>query len=469
MTTVRGRREATVNSAGDPMLSLFARAASLLMGEPTENIDDPNVRLLLEELGYAPAAGLSASSRDPGPEARHRAYLLKAASRFARVFELAAPDAPGLVCFGAEFDPALADPLQAGCPIVGVSGVGLSPQEAFQGCIGEGIEYLSQLQTGNDVLESADAGDPAAGLGRSAQDFLAAFAADRLRPDGELSWHRARRLSDLREVLLPADLCLRRPPAQQQVKPPFPLSTGSAAGRSWDAAALHGLLELIERDAASLWWQGGNRGKSIPPGDEAEIMAETLLAQLRQGASARRSWLLDITTDIGVSCVAAISCMADGFGFAFGLAARPTLKAAARAAVLEMCQGELAHAVVEAKLRERGEAGLNAYDRIHRRRATILNANRCLLLQPAPERARHMAIRTTDPGAVLRLIVDRLAQLGTEAFGLDLTRPQFAVPAARVIAPGLQPLPSEIITPRLADMIAKTGGGATYTGGIALI
>jgi ribosomal protein S12 methylthiotransferase accessory factor len=198
-------------------------------------------------------------------------------------------------------------------------------------------------------------------------------------------------------------------------------------------------------------------------------MAETLLAQLRQGASARRSWLLDITTDIGVPCVAAISCMADGFGFAFGLAARPTLKAAARAAVLEMCQGELAHAVVEAKLRERGEAGLNAYDRIHRRRATMLNANRCLLLQPAPERARHMAISTTDPGAVLRLIVDRLAQLGIEVFGLDLTRPQFAVPAARVIAPGLQPLPSEIITPRLADMLAKTGGGATYTGGIALI
>jgi ribosomal protein S12 methylthiotransferase accessory factor len=65
--------------------------------------------------------------------------------------------------------------------------------------------------------------------------------------------------------------------------------------------------------------------------------------------------------------------------------------------------------------------------------------------------------------------VDRLAQQGIEAFGLDLTRPQFAVPVARVIAPGLQPLPSEIIMPRLADMIARTGGGATYTDGIALI
>ena len=37
--------------------------------------------------------------------------------------------------------------------MVGVSGVGVSLQEAFQGCIGEGIEYLSQLQTRSDVLE----------------------------------------------------------------------------------------------------------------------------------------------------------------------------------------------------------------------------------------------------------------------------------------------------------------------------
>jgi ribosomal protein S12 methylthiotransferase accessory factor len=446
------------------MPNLFASAASLLLGDSPKHPGDSDARLLLQALGYATATALPAADA----ETLHRALLLKAASRFARVFELAAPDAPGLVSFGAEFDPSLADPLHAGHPMVGVSGVGLSLQDAFQGCIGEGIEYLSQLQTGDDMLE-LDPGDPAAEFGPQAREFLAAFSAHRLHPDAKLSRHRATRLTDGREVLLPADLCLRRPLDRQEVKPPFPLSAGSAAGRSWDAAALHGLLELIERDAASLWWQGGKRGQSIPPQDEANIAAEALLLQLRQGILARRSWLLDITTDIGVPCVAAVSCMADGFGFAFGLAARPTLKVAARAAVLEMCQGELAHLVVEAKLRERGEAALNVRDRIHRRRATMLNADRCLLLQPGPERSRHLAIGTTDPGAVLRLIVDRLAQLGIEAFGLDLTRPHLAVPAARVIAPGLQPLPSEIITPRLTDMIAQTGGGLTYTEGIALI
>jgi hypothetical protein len=145
--TLRGSREATVNSVGEGMPNLFARAASLLRGGRPEAADKLGVRPLLEALGYA---GADVSD----PETRHRAHLLEAASQFARVFELAAPEAPGLVCFGAEFDPAIADPLHAGNPIVGVSGVGLSLQDAFQGCIGEGVEYLSQLQTASSSRRS---------------------------------------------------------------------------------------------------------------------------------------------------------------------------------------------------------------------------------------------------------------------------------------------------------------------------
>ena len=82
---------------------------------------------------------------------------------------------------------------------------------------------------------------------------------------------------------------------------------------------------------------------------------------------------------------------------------------------------------------------------------------------------QHLNFETTDSSAVLQLVVDRLAQFGIESFGLNLTRPRFAVPVARVIAPGLQLEPSAIVTPRLAEMIARTGGGAIYTGGVALI
>jgi ribosomal protein S12 methylthiotransferase accessory factor len=244
------------------------------------------------------------------------------------------------------------------------------------------------------------------------------------------------------------------------------LSTGSAAGTSWQGAALHGLLELIERDAASLWWRGGRRGRAVPA--DVEASAQALLRELRAGvATPRRSWLLDITTDIGVPAVAALSCRLDGFGFASGLAARRTLQSAARSALLEMCQIELAHAVVEAKRRERGETALNARDRGHLQRATAIDADRCTLLKPASGRAQHIALN--DPDAALHLIVRRLGELEIETYGLDLTRPNFGVPVARIIAPGLQAEPSGIITSRLSAMIAETGGGETFTGGIPLI
>ena len=448
------------------MANLFASSALALLGEDPEAARDPRVRHLLEALGYAPAR--ESGGAEAGPEMRQRACLLKAASRFVRVFRLAAPDAPGLVCFGAEVDPGLADPMHAGSPTVSVSGVGITLQEAFQGCIGEGIEYLSQLQTDDDRLESSGFLDPAAEFNPSARDFLAAVSAYCSQLEG-FSWLRATRLSDRHEVLLPADLCVRRPPGRREIKPPFPLGTGSAAGTSLAAAALHGMLELIERDAASLWWRGGRRGAAVPPDHEAQRMAEDLLLWLRQGHSARRNWLLDITTNIGIPCVASVSCTQDGFGFAFGLAARPTLMAAARSAILEMCQIELAHSVVEAKRRERGEAALNQQDWIHRRRATMFNVDRCPLLHPVPLPVEHMSFGVTDPNGVLMLIVERLEQFGIETFGLNLTRPRFAVPVARVIAPGLQLEPSGIITSRLADMITQTGGGAIYTDGVALI
>jgi ribosomal protein S12 methylthiotransferase accessory factor len=442
------------------MKNLFSSAASLLLGDTPEASVIHDAHLLLGELGYV---------RPPGAEmdheTRHRARLLQAASQFIRIFELAAPEAPRLVAFGAEVDPAAVDALHQGSPPVGVSGIGVTMQEAFQGCVGEGIEYLSQLQRAEDGLVVADGVEALAMLDRPARELVTALMS---RARAALSWFPAVRLSDRREVLLPADLCLRRPPAAQEFAPPFPLSIGSAAGTSFEGAALHGLLELIERDAASLWWRGGRRGRAVPP--DVAASAQALLGDLRSGVSSeRRGWFLDITTDTGIPAVAALSCKPDGFGLAFGLAARRTLQAAARSAILEMCQIELAHAVVEAKRRERGEAALNAKDRSHLQRATAINADSCALLHPVPGNAAHIAVDTSDAQAALHQVVRRLAELRIETYGLDLTRAGFAVPVARIIAPALQAEPSGIITSRLSGMIAQSGGGEAFTGGISLI
>ena len=438
------------------MARQFATAAALLRGQQPEDAGVSEAHGLLQDLGYGVPAGTG-----PDEETLHRARLLEAVGQFVRIFQLGAPEAPGLFCFGAEVDPASVDPIHRGGALLGVSGVGFSMQEAFQRCVGEGIEYLSQLQSGSDRLVPSGDG---CGTARLLPDFVPRHAGG---ADPDLSWYAARRLADGREVLLPADLCLRRPEAKRDFPVPFPLSIGSAAGTSLDGALLHGLLELIERDAASLWWRGGRLPRAI---DSRNVGSDALLHKLRpRGFARRHSWLLDITTDIGVPTVAAVSCGPDGYGLAFGLATRTTLAFAARSAMLEMCQLELAYAVIEAKRRERGEAAFNAKDRLHLDRARRINADQCLLLQPLAEHPEHIAIDASEPRTVREAIVGRLESLGIESFFIDLTRSRYAVPVARVIAPSLQIEPSEIVTPRLAEMIARTGGGAVYTGGVALL
>jgi ribosomal protein S12 methylthiotransferase accessory factor len=175
------------------MLDLLGRAASLLLGDNPEDADAPDARHVLEALGYATAAELPARVDKLDLERVHRARLLNAASRFARLFQLAAPDAPGLICFGAEFDPAMADPMHEGSPLVGVSGIGLSLQEAFQGCVGEGVEYLSQLQTAGDLLLPSSANHQVAQTAGETSQFLNTWSSYRLSRDAKPWSHRATR------------------------------------------------------------------------------------------------------------------------------------------------------------------------------------------------------------------------------------------------------------------------------------
>ena len=96
---------------------LLLSAANLLLGERSDVTGDHDAKQMLRGARLRCPGTRSAGS----PEIVNPARLLTAAARFARVFELAAPDAPGLVSFGAPFDPVVADPLHAGSPMFGVS------------------------------------------------------------------------------------------------------------------------------------------------------------------------------------------------------------------------------------------------------------------------------------------------------------------------------------------------------------
>jgi ribosomal protein S12 methylthiotransferase accessory factor len=267
---------------------------------------------------------------------------------------------------------------------------------------------------------------------------------------------------------VPADWCLRRPSGGPLGIPSAALSTGCAAGASFETAAARALLELVERDAAAIWWIGGRRAKPLSAESAEMTEAVGLLRGLRLKGSDRTSWLLDITTDLAIPCTAAVSVDAAGRGLACGLAARLAAEQAARAAILEMCQMELALQVVEAKRRERGEQAFNEVDRRHLGRAAIIDAGCCDLLHPVgcPNRERGQA--ADGANGELAALRDAFAHSHIEAVLVDLTRPETGIAVVHAVAPTLQMMPGDWTTERLHRVLERTGGGRRWTSGVAL-
>jgi ribosomal protein S12 methylthiotransferase accessory factor len=399
-----------------------------------------------------------------------RANLLRAAAQFRRLFQLPVQGAAGLIFLGAEADPACLAAAYAGQPVGSMSGSGLTLRRAFEACVGEGIEYLSQFAQDDDDIEAGTLHQKCPPPHDDAGRFVAAsLAASDVDPEQSINWVRLRRVPAGDGAWFPADLCLRRSAAQRDFAPPFKLSTGCAAGPTHADAALRAALELVERDAAALWWRGGRRGRAVAPDSEAGQAATALLDQLRQGNRGRSTRLLDITSDLGIPVIAAISAREDGHGFAFGLASRLAPADAAQAAIFEMCQGELAHHVVAAKLRESGDAALNESDRRRLRHGELIDTRHCPLLQPLGESDLAPSPGAVDAAAALQAVLARLAGHGIDAYLLDLTRPQFEVPVVRALAPGLQIEPGAVMSDRLAQAIAETGGGSIHTAGLPLL
>jgi ribosomal protein S12 methylthiotransferase accessory factor len=436
---------------------LFAKAAQALRG--TRDVDD-EIEALLLALGY----GVDDDDQAEPELRQRRAALLSLAGRLNRIFQLHAPTAPGFVFFGAEVSPDIAGPLHANGPLASVTGKGTTLRQAFEGCVGEAAEFLSQLETDDDEPTRADEGEALALLDGRSRDYVANLVkvCSTGRP---IDWLAATRLSDGAPALLPVDLVLRRNPSRRALQIPFLLGAGTGAGPTHAAALAHALLELIERDAIGLWWKGGRRGQSVDLRDPRFAKVAQLLRNLRRDRRDRKTWLLDISTDLGVPTIVAVSCSSGGGQFAFGAGAGLTANEAANSALLELCQLELAYEVVQMKLRESSEAALNAFDKTHLTRAESINAERCELLHPAPSGP---TASCADP-ITLSQAIGRAARLGIEIYSTDITRSSWNIAAVRLFAPALQLEPSDIVTERLALAIGETGGGEEYTGGIRLL
>jgi ribosomal protein S12 methylthiotransferase accessory factor len=413
--------------------------------------------------------------------ARHGEALARAARLPSRLFLVRSPWAPGLRFVGGEVDAAstLRLPAQGSDPFprrLSLAGSGEDLLDALASCLGEGVERLSQVERpGEPLLQRPwpDAAEQALPAARPLIEALLAATPDTSAAAADttpIHWLRGRAPASGAEALIPADWCLRRGAKGPLAIPGATLSTGCAAGATFEAAAARALLELVERDAVALWWIGGRRARPLAAEDPAMAEAVRLLGVLRQGGTGRASWLLDLTTDLAIPCIAALSVdAASGDGLACGFAARLAPEAAARAALLEMCQMELAVLVALAKREERGPAALNDVDRRHLDRARRIAADRCALLHPLGAPALPSLPPCSDAREALAALLEQLARCGIETALVDLTRPDHGIPVACAIAPQLQLLPCNMRTARLQSTIDATGGGDRWTQTVALL
>jgi ribosomal protein S12 methylthiotransferase accessory factor YcaO len=213
-------------------------------------------------------------------------------------------------------------------------------------------------------------------------------------------------------------------------------STGCAVGATRREAVLRALLEGIERDATAFWWHGGVAASALST--DLIDAHQPRLAWWLKGRS-RRFRLLGLTTEIGVPVVLSVSFNPEGGEIACGAAARLDVADAALAAVTEMIQTEVALA-----------AALAADDPEARRWCSYASALMLPQFDPPTEGPPDAWAALDEAG-----LLNRLADLGLRALGVDLTLADDPLPSVRVIVPGLCAMGGRIDCPRFRKLFGS--------------
>ena len=214
-------------------------------------------------------------------------------------------------------------------------------------------------------------------------------------------------------------------------------TNGLASGNHWLEALSHGLCEVVERDATTLWKQCSPRAqdKRVIDVDSVDDTAcASVIAQLRSADLQVRIW--DTTTDVGI---ASFVCLVmggetDEADPEFGAGCHPVRHVALLRAVTEAAQARNTYIAGA-----RDDYFAHLYDAASRARRFAL----CRRLFGSSGAQRAFAhVPTFESPALegdLRWMLARLRAVGIEqVLAVDLTKEAIGVPVARVIVPGLE-------------------------------
>ncbi|WP_370965297.1 TOMM precursor leader peptide-binding protein [Amycolatopsis sp. cg9] len=225
-------------------------------------------------------------------------------------------------------------------------------------------------------------------------------------------------------------------------------SNGNAAGGTLEDAVLQGMLEVVERDAVALWWYNRTRQPAV----DLAASGDPWIAELCEvyAGLGRELWVLDVTSDLGVPALAAVSRHVGGprEAIMLGFGAHLDPAVALRRALTELNQ--MMPAVLD------GWDGGDDPDAVRWLRDATVATEPYLL--PAPGRpVLRPDASSPDLLADVNLVRRRLEDAGLEVFVLDQTRPDIGLPVVKVIVPGLRGFWGRFAPGRLYDVPVRLG------------
>ncbi|MGW4057929.1 TOMM precursor leader peptide-binding protein [Amycolatopsis sp. NPDC004747] len=275
------------------------------------------------------------------------------------------------------------------------------------------------------------------------------FVCDPFDEDAVRDWTPVWSLTRGEHRLFPTGMLYFGVPAEPGRVSLFPDSNGNAAGSTLEDAALQGMLEVVERDAVALWWYNRTRQPAV----DLDSSGDPWIAELRQAYAGlgREVWVLDLTSDLGVPVMVALSRQTGGprEAIMLGFGAHLDPAVALRRALTELNQ-------MMPPLLDGWDGGADPDAVRWLRDATVANQP-YLLPDPALGPAGFTDASAPDLLTDVRLVQARLEAAGLEVFVLDQTRPDIGLPVVKVIVPGLRGFWARFAPGRLYDVPVRLG------------
>lgn len=288
------------------------------------------------------------------------------------------------------------------------------------------------------------------------------FRCEPFDPDREYGWVTGYSFARRGPVLVPERLAYYGIGEEPPADPPFVLdsSNGGATGSCLEEAILHGILEVLERDAFLLTWYARLSAPRVDPTTFADPTIPLLVEQIRHEQGYRVA-LYDTTVEHGIPTVWAMAVRADDdtsrpkvccTAGGHLRAERAVVSALAElgpilAGLIDNYSGESARVeemvADPARVERMEDHGLLYGDDRVFDRFDFLNAGRSDVPASASFGADHHAIASDDLTQDLFAVTERLMAVGLEVVAVDQTTSEHAaggLSCARVFIPGTLPM-----------------------------